>query len=46
MRIFTSKEKYPVSEYLSKNGLYLPSGLGIKNSEIDYVCKILNKIID
>ena len=44
MNIFKNKDKYPNSEYLSKNGFYLPSGLGIKNHEIDYVCKALNKI--
>lgn len=38
-------EKYPVAENLSKNGFYLPSGLGLKNSQIDYVIKELKKII-
>tara|TARA_X000000950_G_scaffold102418_1_gene129415 strand:+ start:4200 stop:5333 length:1134 start_codon:yes stop_codon:yes gene_type:complete len=38
------KLKMPNSEYLSKNGFYLPSGLGLKNSEINYICEILNKI--
>ena len=45
MKIFRDKKKYPNSEYLSNNGLYLPSGLGIKNYEINYVCKVLNKIL-
>ena len=45
MKIFSPKEKYPNAEYLSNNGFYLPSGIGIKNYQIDYVCKILNKII-
>ncbi len=44
MNIFKDKTNYPNAEYLSKNGFYLPSGLGIKNFEIDYICKILNKI--
>ncbi len=39
------KDKMPNSEYLSKNGFYLPSGLGIKNSELRYVIKNLNKIL-
>ena len=38
-------EKYPVAENLSKNGFYLPSGLGLKNTQIDYVIKELKKII-
>jgi len=45
MNLFSKKEKYPNAEYLSKNGLYLPSGVGIKNYEIDYICKIINQIL-
>ena len=45
MNIFSKKDKYPNSEYLSLNGFYLPSGLGIKNHEIDYVIETLNKIL-
>ena len=45
MNIFNKNEKYPNAEYLSKNGFYLPSGIGIKNYEIDYICKTLNKIL-
>jgi len=37
--------KMPISEYISKNGFYLPSGLGIKNNEIDLVIKKLLKLI-
>ena len=44
LKLFT-KKKYPNAEYLSNNGFYLPSGLGIKNYEIDYICKIVNRII-
>jgi len=44
LNIYKKKEKFPVAEYLFKNGFYLPSGLGIKNSEIDYVCHHINKI--
>ena len=45
MKLFTN-EKYPVSEYLAKKGLYLPSGLGITNKQIDYVSKTTNKILN
>ena len=45
INIFKGKTNYPNAEYLSKNGFYLPSGLGIKNQEISYICKILNKIL-
>ena len=45
MKIFTKEEKYPNAEYLSLNGFYLPSGLGISNKEIDYVGKTLLNIL-
>jgi perosamine synthetase len=35
----------PISEYISRNGFYLPSGLGLKNNEIDRVIKTLLKIV-
>ena len=38
-------EKYPIAENLSKNGFYLPSGLGLKNSQINFIIKTLKKII-
>ena len=44
-KIFSKKISLPVSEYLSKNGFYLPSGLGITNKEIDLVSKKVNEII-
>jgi len=44
MKLF-KKESMPISEYLSKNGFYVPSGLGISNKEIKYVCEILNKVL-
>jgi len=45
MKIFNKKEKLPNSEYLSKNGFYLPSGLGITNKEIDVVGNTLLNIL-
>ena len=45
MKLFSIKKKYPISEQLSKNGFYLPSGLGLKNTDIIYICKTLNKIL-
>ena len=44
-KVFNKKEVYPNAEYLSAKGFYLPSGLGTKNYEIDYICKILNRIV-
>ena len=45
LKIFKKNLKLPNSEVLSKNGFYLPSGLGITNKEIIYVCNILNSIL-
>ena len=44
MKLF-NRIKAPNSEYLSKNGFYLPSGLGMTNKQIDFVIKNLLKII-
>jgi perosamine synthetase len=32
-------ERYPVAERLARQGLYLPSGLGLREQQIDTVCK-------
>ena len=44
MKLFKNK-KYPNSEYISKHGFYLPSGLKISNKEINYVANTLNNIL-
>ena len=41
---FDSKDKFPVSDRISKEGLYLPSGSGLKKSEIQYVCEQIKNI--
>ena len=46
INLFPKKQKFLNSEYLSKNGFYLPSGLGISNSEIDFVAKALLEILE
>ena len=46
MRVFPKNQKFVNAEYLSKNGFYLPSGLGISNSDIDFVGKTLIKILE
>ena len=45
MKIFPKNTNLKNSEYLSTNGFYLPSGLGILNKEIDFVGKSLLKIL-
>lgn len=39
------RERYPVAERLSKQGLYLPSGLGNTEAEIKKVCQVIKKIV-
>ena len=45
LKIFSKKSSFPNAEFLSKHGFYLPSGLGITNDEIRYICKNLNSIL-
>jgi len=46
LKIFKNKkDKFPNSKYLSRNGFYLPSYLKITNSEIDFICDKVNKLI-
>ena len=45
LKIFNKNLRFPHSEFLSKNGLYLPSGLGITNKEISHTCRVLNSIL-
>lgn len=42
---FFPKNKFKNSDYLSKNGFYLPSGIGITNEEINFVSKKVLKLI-
>ena len=39
------KGNYPVSDYLYEKGLYLPSGIGNTDIEIDYVINALKQIL-
>lgn len=39
-------EKHPVAENMAEYGFYLPSGLGLKNEEIEYVAEQLKLIIE
>lgn len=44
--IFNKKNKLPNTEYISKNGFYIPSGIGIKNHEIKFVVKKIKEILN
>ena len=37
-------ENYPVSEEISRTGMYLPSGSGLKEEEVAQVCDVVKKI--
>ena len=37
-------QKFPVAEYFANNGFYIPSGLGIKKTEMKIICKFINKV--
>lgn len=37
-------ENYPVAEELSQKGMYLPSGSGLSQEEIEYICHSIKKV--
>ena len=43
LNIIKKKDKFPNSDYLEKNGIYIPSGPDIKISEIKFVANEINK---
>ena len=38
--------EYPIAERIAEQGLYLPSGLGLKDWQIDKVCEAVKKILE
>ena len=40
-----NKKNFNNSEYISNYGFYLPTSLTLKNKEIDYICREVNKIL-
>jgi dTDP-4-amino-4,6-dideoxygalactose transaminase len=38
------KEKFPVSDFLSKNGFYIPSGIDITKKQMKHVAESINSI--
>lgn len=38
-------ERYPVAERISKQGLYLPSGLALTNAQLEETCKAVRKVL-
>lgn len=38
-------ERYPVAEWLSRQGLYLPSGLGLTEEQLEQVCEAIKSAV-
>lgn len=38
------EERYPVSEYISEKGFYVPSGLGLKEEQQKYIIDVLSEL--
>ena len=38
-------ERYPVAQRIARRGLYLPSGLGLGEAEIDLVCTAVRRCL-
>jgi perosamine synthetase len=41
---FFKKEKHPVSEFLSNNGFYIPSGIDLCYKKLNYIADTINKL--
>lgn len=42
---YRTQEKLPVSEFLGKKGINLPSSVTLKDEQINYICESITKII-
>lgn len=38
-------EHYPIAERIARQGLYLPSGLGLTEEQLEQVCSVVHKVI-
>jgi perosamine synthetase len=38
-------EHYPVTEHISRQGLYLPSGLTLTQGQVDHICDAVRKVL-
>ncbi len=43
---YSINEHYPVAERIAKQGLFLPSGLTVKEKEIKKIAKAMEKILE
>jgi perosamine synthetase len=45
MKLIKKKNYFPVSDYLEKNGIYIPSGPDIKKKEVIFIANTINKFL-
>jgi perosamine synthetase len=38
-------ERYPVAELIARQGLYLPSGLGLTAEQVDQICDAVHQVL-
>jgi len=38
-------ERYPIAERIAQQGLYLPSGLALTESQLDQICEAVRKVL-
>lgn len=41
--LYESNDKFPVADHVAESHVYLPSSLGLKENQIDRICKIINE---
>ncbi|MBD3231337.1 aminotransferase DegT [Candidatus Dependentiae bacterium] len=42
---FFKNQKFPIAENLARRGFYIPSGLGLKRTEMERVCSVLKEVL-
>lgn len=45
MKLIKKKSYFPVSDYLEKNGIYIPSGPDIKKKQVRFIANTINKFL-
>jgi perosamine synthetase len=45
MSMYRCEDQFPIAQDISKRGLYLPSGSGLNNSQIEYVSKQVKELL-
>jgi perosamine synthetase len=46
LNVLKAEDEYPLAERISKQGLYLPCGLGLKDWQIEKITKTIKKLIN